>query len=101
MHRYFIAILAGLILSVGTACSSGPDKAECEQLLDRIVSLEVKSAGAAGAKDLDKQKKSVHDFVKSDFMKQCMERTSKEKVQCALKARSKADLDKCDGAKGS
>jgi hypothetical protein len=97
-------ILAGLF-AVG--CKSGPSEDQCKQLLDHLVDLEFKKAGAAATSDtqkaeIAKQKTAVGDAKSAEFVQQCKDKTSKARVECALAA---TDIDgengvgKCDEAK--
>jgi hypothetical protein len=99
------ACVVALLLVVG--CKSGPSKDDCKQLLDHLVDLEFKKAGAAANSDamkaeIAKAKGQVTANVADGFMKTCSEKMSKSRVTCALAA---SDLDgdngvgKCDEVK--
>jgi hypothetical protein len=84
------------------ACRNGPSEDQCKQLLDHLVDLEFKKAGAAAPNDaakqeIAKQKTAVSEAKSEEFMDTCMKKTSKARVECALAA---TDLDtgvaKCD-----
>ena|SRR5438093_5056328 len=93
-----------LVLAVG--CKSGPSEDQCKQLLDNLVDLEFKKAGAAASSDAMKQdlqnKKTVTDKVTADFMDACTKKMSEARVKCALGTNT-IDGDngvaKCDEAK--
>lgn len=96
-------MLAGMLLAVG--CSNAPPADQCKQLLDHLVDLEFKKAGAAsGATDtlkteLAKQKSAVVEAKSTEFIDVCVNKTAKQRVECALAA---VDLDavaKCDEQK--
>jgi hypothetical protein len=95
-------ILGGMLLATG--CKSAPSEDQCKELLDHLVDLEFKKAGAAASGDsmkaeIAKQKRAVSEAKASEFVEACTERTAKTRVECALGA---ADLDavaKCDEAK--
>src|SRR5215475_9540632 len=82
---------------VVAACRNGPSEDQCKQLLDHLVDLEFKKAGATATSDAAKQKTAVSEAKAGEFMDTCMKKTSKTRVECALAA---ADLDtgvaKCD-----
>ena len=93
-------VLAGLVLFAG--CSKGPSEEQCKALLDHLVELEFKKAGAAASTDamkaeLAKQKQAVSEAKAAEFIDTCTKKTSKDRVECALNA---SDLDtgvaKCD-----
>lgn len=99
------AWLLAMLVVVG--CKKGPSEDQCKQLLDHLVDLEFKKAGAAAASDtlkadLAKQKAAVTEKVTTDFMATCKDKMAKARVECALNAN---DLDgdngvaKCDEAK--
>ena len=85
-------ILGAVLLAVG--CKSGPTEEQCTQLLDHLIDLEFKKAGAAGndamKAELAKQKASVIEAKSTEFMSVCMDKTARDRVECALAA---ADLD--------
>ena len=96
-----------LVLLVAAACGKGPSEGQCKQLLDHLVDLEFKKAGAAATTDamkseIAKQKTAVTDAKKAEFMDVCVKKMSKARVECAL---SKTEIDgengvgKCDEAK--
>jgi hypothetical protein len=95
-------ILGGMLLATG--CKSAPSEDQCKELLDHLVDLEFKKAGAAASGDsmkaeIAKQKQAVSEAKASEFVEACTEKTAKTRVECALGA---ADLDavaKCDEAK--
>lgn len=74
----------------GTACGKSPSEDECKQLLDHLVDLEFKKAGATAADkqkaDLEKQKALVVETKTAEFMAACKEKTARERVDCALSA---------------
>jgi hypothetical protein len=93
-------VLGAALLAAG--CRNGPSEDQCKQLLDHLVDLEFKKAGAAATNDaakqeIAKQKAAVSEAKAGEFMDTCMKKTSKARVECALAA---SDLDngvsKCD-----
>jgi hypothetical protein len=100
-----VVLLLGGFLAVG--CKSGPSDDQCKQLLDHLVDLEFKKAGAAASSDtqkadIAKQKTKVAEGKSAEFVEQCTKKTSRARVECALAAN---DIDgdngvsKCDEAK--
>jgi hypothetical protein len=96
-----------VVLGVGTGCKSGPSEDQCKQLLDHLVDLEFKKAGAAATSDtlkaeLAKSKTAVTESKASEFLETCTKKMARSRVECALAAN---DLDgengvgKCDEAK--
>ncbi len=89
------------------ACKSGPSKDQCKQLLDHLVDLEFKKAGAGASNDalkaeIAKSKTAVTEAKSAEFLDICQNKTTKSRVDCALAA---SDLDgengvgKCDESK--
>ena len=77
------------------ACSKAPSEDQCKQLLDHLVDLEFKKAGAQTTNDqqkadLAKQKAAVSDAKAKEFIGVCTSNTSRSRVECAINA---ADLD--------
>jgi hypothetical protein len=99
------AVVVLLVLAAG--CKSGPSKDDCKQLLDHLVDLEFKKAGAAASSDamkaeISKAKGQVTTNVADEFMKTCTEKMTKARVTCALNASEldgDASVAKCDEAK--
>ena len=98
---------ACLLLVLAIGCKSGPSEDQWKQLLDHLVDLEFKKAGAAAASDslkadLAKQKTAVTEKVATDFIATCKDKMAKSRVECALNAN---DLEgdngvaKCDESK--
>ena len=89
-----------LLLLVG-ACGKGPSEGQCKQLLDHLVDLEFKKAGANATvdtqkADLEKQKKNVVENKQAEFMTVCVDKTAKARVECALAATDLEAVAKCD-----
>ena len=96
-----------LCLLVVAACSKGPSEGQCKQLLDHLVDLEFKKAGAAASSDamkaeIAKQKTAVTEAKSKEFLEACTKKMSKTRVECALKANEldgDSGVAKCDEAK--
>ena len=94
-------------VAFGAGCKSGPSEDQCKQLLDHLVDLEFKKAGAAATTDamkqeITKQKTAVTDAKKAEFIDTCTKKMAKSRVDCAMNA-TELDGDngvaKCDEAK--
>jgi hypothetical protein len=99
------AVVLALLFAVG--CKNGPSEDQCKQLLDHLVELEFKKAGAAATTDamkqeIAKQKTAVTEAKKTEFIETCTKKMAKARVECALNA-TELDGDngvaKCDEAK--
>jgi hypothetical protein len=99
--------LSALALVLAVGCKNGPSDEQCKQLLNHLVELEFKKAGAAASSEamkaeIGKQKTAVSDKVSNEFLDTCAKKMSKARVECALAA---SDIDgdngvsKCDEAK--
>ena len=98
MKRWIVAML------VVAACGKGPSEDQCKQLLDHLVDLEFKKAGAAASSDalkaeLAKQKAAVVEAKSTEFISTCVDKTAKDRVDCALAATDLDAVAKCDEAK--
>lgn len=96
MKRWFVA---AALLAVG--CGKGPSEDECKQLLDHLVDLELKKAGAtapaeAQKADLAAQKAKVIEAKWPDFDLACGDKTARDRVECALAASDLDAVAKCD-----
>ena len=85
------------------ACGKGPSEDQCKQLLDHLVDLEFKKAGAAATADsqrtdLAKQKTAVTEVKSSEFVEACMDKTARDRVECAIAATDLDAVAKCDEA---
>ncbi len=92
-----------ILLLFAVGCGKGPSEGQCKSLLDHLVDLEFKKAGAgpAGANeqvktDLAKQKAAVIEAKQAEFMGICKDKTSKVRVECALAATDLDGIAKCD-----
>src|SRR5437763_13552551 len=93
-------MLAGVLLATGCvgkvfALGNAPSDDQCKQLLDHLVDLEFKKAGAAASSDslkaeVAKQKQAVSDAKSGEFLETCTKKMARTRVECALAA---ADLD--------
>ena len=86
-------------LLFAAACSKGPSEGDCKKLLDHLVDLEFKKAGAAATSDamkaeIAKQKNAVTEAKSKEFLDTCKQKMSRSRVECALKA------DQVDGDNG-
>ena len=97
--------VVALLFAVG--CKNGPSEDQCKQLLDHVVDLEFKKAGAAATTDamkqeIAKQKTAVTEAKRTEFIDTCMKKMARARVECALNA-TELDGDngvaKCDEAK--
>lgn len=87
------------------ACSKGPSEDQCKQLLEHLIDLEFKKGGAASAPtdamktELARQKAAVLETRTPEFMAACVDKTHRDRVECALAAGDLAAVQKCDEAK--
>ena len=101
MNRWFRFLALGLALAAG-ACRKAPSEDQCKELLDHLLDLEFKKAGASATNEamkteIGKQKQTVSDKVAGDFMKACTDKTTRARVECALGASDIEAVGKCDG----
>ncbi len=97
MKRWLLIAVLGAVMG----CGNGPSKDQCTQLLDHLVDLEFKKAGAtANAEsqkaDLATQKKNVIESKSAEFMTACTDKTAQDRVECALAATDLEAVAKCD-----
>ena len=99
------ALLLTVLAAAG--CGQAPSEDQCKTLLDHLVDLEFKKAGAAATTDalkaeLAKSKTAVTDAKSAEFIDTCTKKMARSRVECAIAAN---DLDgengvgKCDEAK--
>ncbi len=94
-------------LLFAAACGKGPEEGDCKKLLDHLVDLEFKKAGAAATSDamkaeIAKQKTAVTEAKSAEFLDTCKKKMSKQRVACALAANElEGDngVAKCDESK--
>jgi hypothetical protein len=99
------AWVLAVLFAIG--CKSGPSEDQCKQLLDHMVDLEFKKAGAAASSDamkaeIAKQKTAVTAAKSNEFLDTCTKKMSKSRVECALAANEidgDSGVAKCDEAK--
>jgi len=94
----WVAIAA--LLAVG--CKNGPSDDDCKQLLDHIVDLEFKKAGAQGGSnaqvkaELEKQRAALSEQRAPEFLEQCSKKMAKSRVNCGIAVSTVEELAKCD-----
>ena len=80
---FAVALLAG-------GCNKAPSEEQCRSLLDHLVDLEFKKAGATATdamkSEMAKQKKTVSEAKAGEFIAACTEKAVKSRVECALAA---------------
>jgi len=89
------------VLVLTAACGKAASEEQCKNLLDKLVELEFKKAGAnaqadAQKADLAKQKTAVNEAKWPEFYEACRQKTAKERVECALAAGDLDAVAKCD-----
>lgn len=99
--RWFLATVLATGLAMG--CRSGPTAERCRQLLDHLVDLEFKKAGAAATSEAMKaeiasQKKAVSEAKADEFIATCEKQVSRARVECALSAADIEAVARCDEA---
>ena len=94
-------ILGAVLLATG--CKNAPTEDQCKQLLDHLVDLEFKKAGATGGDavkaELAKQKQAVSEARSAEFLEACVKRTARSRVECTLGASDLEAVAKCDEVK--
>ena len=94
-------ILGAVLLATG--CKNAPSEDQCKQLLEHLVDLEFKKAGAASSDavkaDLAKQKQAVSEAKSAEFLDTCTKKTSKARIECALAAGDLEGVTRCDDVK--
>ena len=95
-------VAVALLLVMG--CKNGPSQDQCKQLLDHLIDLEFRKAGAASGGDsmkaeIAKQKQAVMDAKSPEFVEACTKRTARTRIECALGAPDLDAVAKCDDVK--
>jgi hypothetical protein len=98
MKRALVLVL----FAVG--CNKGPSDDQCKQLLNHVVDIEFKAAGAAATSDalkteIAKQKTAVTEAKSKEFLDTCKKKMAKSRVECAIAANDAESMAKCDEAK--
>jgi len=99
MNRWIVAALL-----LGAGCKNAPSEDSCKQLLEHLIDLEFKKAGAAGGSDtlkadMAKQKAAIAEAKSAEFLDVCVNKTAKQRVDCALAAGDLEAVAKCDEQK--
>lgn len=89
-----LAVVA-TVLFIG-ACSEVPEDGQCEKFLDHVIELEV-SAGSATPDDKIAHKKALKaKKIEDKFVSQCEAKIKSSQLECALKAKTLEEIEKCD-----
>jgi hypothetical protein len=101
--RRFAHWILGAALVIAAGCKNAPSEDQCRQLLDHLVDLEFKKAGATSSDavkaELAKQKQAVSEAKATEFLETCTKRTARGRVECALGAGDLEGVAKCDEVK--
>lgn len=91
-----LTIAAGLLVTLAaSACGGKPSEDDCKKLADNYVNQ--MSRGQEGpAADITRQ---VAEGMRPDLIKDCMERGTRAEVDCAIKATTMEELQKCADTK--
>lgn len=93
--------ILGAVLLAG--CKNAPSEEQCKRLLDHLVDLEFKKAGATSSDavkaELAKQKQAVSEAKATEFVDACVKRTAKARIECALAASDLEAVTRCDEVK--
>jgi hypothetical protein len=94
-------ILGAVLLATG--CKNAPSEDQCKRLLDHLIDLEFKKAGAVSGDtakaELARQKQAVSEAKATEFVETCTKKTPRSRVECALSAGDLAAVTKCDEMK--
>ena len=92
------AALLGMMIS---ACGAKPTAEQCDKFVDKMVNIaieEAKKENPTGSAEGDalagEMAKAAAEGMKPEFKKQCMEEATKAEIECALKQKSMADIEK-------
>jgi hypothetical protein len=99
MNRWIIAAML-----LGAGCKNAPSEDSCKQLLEHLIDLEFKKAGSgtgtdAMKADVAKQKAAIAEAKTAEFIDVCVNKTAKQRVECALAAGDLEAVAKCDEQK--
>jgi hypothetical protein len=99
MNRWIIAAML-----LGAGCKNAPSEDSCKMLLDHLIDLEFKKAGSgtgtdAMKADVAKQKAAIAEAKTAEFVDVCVNKTAKQRVECALAANDLEAVAKCDEQK--
>lgn len=94
-------ILGAVLLATG--CKNAPSEDQCRRLLDHLVDLEFKKAGAASSdavkSELAKQKQAVSEAKATEFVEACVKKTARARIECALASADLEGVARCDEVK--
>lgn len=93
-----MAALLGLALSAcGLSSCHKATEADCEQILDRIVELELKDQGVTDPELVKKRTEETKSRKREQLIKSCVgKRVSRSNMECIRTAKNAAEItDKC------
>lgn len=93
-------MLGAMLLAAG--CKNAPSEDQCKQLLEHLVDLEFKKAGATGndamKAEVAKQKTAIAEAKSAEFLEVCTKKTTRSRVECALATADLEGVARCDDA---
>ncbi len=93
-HARIIAASFVASLAVG-ACGGKPSEEECKKFVDHFADLMTRGQEGQAA-ELTKQ---VAEGMKAELVQKCLEIGTKAEIECAVKATTMEELEKCGTSK--
>lgn len=87
-----------LAFTIGAGCSNAPTKAQCQELFNHVVELEIAHAQIPAAERPEKEK-ALRAEMETPFLKRCNTELPKDQAACGLRAKTLDDMRKCDVVK--
>ncbi len=103
-RQIIYATIACAILTLSmttTGCQKRPSEADCTKLLDHVIDIYAAAGGVdtktkSVAKEVERQKSRIRDYLKAEVLKQCTTSRTTDYVACALKAKDSDALAACE-----
>ena len=97
----FFVLCSTFVIAFIAGCGGSPSEADCKKFTEKIVEFSIEDAKKQGG-DSDEVAAKIAEDVRAKLepdmkklQKECVETATKAEIECALKATSMAELEKC------
>lgn len=85
----------GFVVAIGAvmvvACAPKANKDDCEKMVDKMIDVQLQGQ----SKEIAAMTKKMMQGDRDKLLNECVGKATKSEVECVLKAKTQADVEKC------